>query len=209
MDLPSDRQWAQRAARHLSELATERLPHILTSGSLTSADVMDALNSVWEVLRVHGPPGADVHSKALGLATASGDFYSIYSFDMTELSRGAFTYVGDQKRFVAGAVSQVYGDHAWHAYTLNQDSVSTVPFGVWGGSDPCTGKAYNAADRPWYAHAVENGEGLTLPYSDPVTGQGMVSYVLPLRDSEQVLGVIVAGSFLDPTGDLGFVSEPK
>mmetsp|Transcript_34957 Transcript_34957/g.96669 ORF Transcript_34957/g.96669 Transcript_34957/m.96669 type:complete len:210 (-) Transcript_34957:25-654(-) len=209
MDLPSDRQWAQRAARHLSELATERLPHILRKGPETLADVRDALNTVWEALRLHGPPGSDVYSTALGLATASGESYTIHSFDVAELSRGAFTYSGDQKRFVAGAVSQIYGDQFFHAYTLNTDSVSAVPFAVWRGSDPSTGETWNAADRPWYAHAIAKGEGFTDPYPDSITGEGTVSYVLPLRDSEQVLGVIVAGSFLDPTGDLGFVSEPK
>ena len=63
--------------------------------------------------------------------------------------------------------------------------------------------------RPWYRHAVERGAGFTEPYADPTSGEGLVSFVAPLRERAggPVVGVVIAGSFLDPRGDAKRAAE--
>ena len=58
-------------------------------------------------------------------------------------------------------------------------------------------------------HAVERGAGFTEPYADPTSGEGLVSFVAPLRERAggPVVGVVIAGSFLDPRGDAKRAAE--
>ena len=129
-----------------------------------------------------------------------------------------------EKRFVAGVISPVLsGNMNWTAREIRRlgtadhsqqgpCAVQTDPSYVWRcggdeGLDVSTGEPYDVRNRPWYRHAVEQGAGFTEPYADPVTGEGMVSYVIPLyadedqSESSAVVGVVIAGSFLDSRGD--------
>ena len=53
------------------------------------------------------------------------------------------------------------------------------------------------------------GAGFTEPYADPTSGEGLVSFVAPLRERAggPVVGVVIAGSFLDPRGDAKGAAE--
>jgi hypothetical protein len=175
-----------------------------------------------------------VHSKGVTIATAEGEFFGFYSFDVDALRKNVYKYSGDNdeanKRFVGGVISPlIYDGMDWHAREvcpvettaehreqpspkkqLNPCKVQAEPFYVWQcagdqGVDLSTGENYDVRARPWYRHAAEIGEGFTEPYPDPVTGEGMVSYVVPIREKADasVLGVVIAGSFLDDSGALG------
>merc|ERR1712039_226574 len=114
------------------------------------------------------------------------------------LEAGSIVYFGERKSFAAGAISRAYGDSSYHVHLLDGDKVTQESLFAWSEDDKITGKPYDPTRRPWFLHAVEHGEGFTPAYPDPITGEGMVSYVMPIRDGREVLGVVVAGSFLDP-----------
>jgi hypothetical protein len=192
------------------------------------------MQRLWDLFQECHTGPASVHSKGLNIASAEGEFFGFYSFDVDALRKGNYQYSGENqasKRFVGGVLSPLlYEGMDWHAHEviavgedensgscddwqlqLDPCKIDPDPFYVWKcggdqGVDLSTGKHYDVRDRPWYRHAVEIGEGFTAPYPDPVTGEGMVSYVIPIRDEckdGDVLGVVIAGSFLDETGNFG------
>ena len=236
---------AAKAARSLLEAGAEspgRRPRGLPQHN---EDVPQFLQALWNVFEPLHPGPNQVHSKGLDIATAEGEYFGLYSLDTDALHDGVYRYgYGDDlgtKRFVAGAISPLLYDGRmdWMAREVRAVdpggataaaaapqrgpcAVQPSPFYVWEcggdeGLDMATGEPYDVRVRPWYRHAVEAGEGFTPPYPDPVTGEGMVSYVIPLFDGGSeadcdgncpagagtggVIGVIIAGSFLDSAGD--------
>ena len=125
---------------------------------------------------------------------------------MPELKQGGkFDYgLGKEgKEYVAGSICPlIYGHSDWDVREIVDNEVESYPFYTWRGDDLSTGKPYDVTVRPWYRHAVERGEGFTEPYADPATGEVIRSYVAPLcRADGAILGVVIAGSFLDQRGN--------
>lgn len=171
----------------------------MAADKLGDLDPMVVFRELSRIVSTHAPHPSQVHSKAVGVATAAGEYYSIYSVDLASIQSGLSWY-GSEKAFLAGVICpRIYGDTDWHAHKVEEDfSISPEQFFVWGGDDCTTGCKYDPSVRPWYRTAADHGEGLTPNYGDPVTGELMRSYVLPLYDSNGVvLGCCLAGSFLN------------
>lgn len=184
-------QWAVAACREIVSLS------VLDSVAPPELDVLSCLTNV---ALVHSPPAGSVHSKVVGIATSTGEYFSVYSIDMVSIRSGAgLSWYGPEKAYVAGTISdRLYGDTDWHAHEILDGTPSPQVFYVWGGNDASTGCKYDPSSRPWFRAALELGEGFTPPYADPITGELMCSYVAPLRNkSGSFGGCCIAGSFLE------------
>ena len=204
-----ERRWAADSAA-----AAVALLHIKLTLPTSEDDVTPFLKQLWDVFAEFKPAAATVHSKFLDVATEQGEYYGVCSMCVPALKSGKYEYetrpslaepapAAEGKGFVASTISPaIYGNADWQAREITGDEVAAQPCYKWHGDDCTTGEPYDVRVRPWYRHAVERGTGFTDPYADPVTGEGMVSYVAPLRRADGVIwGVVIAGSFLDSRGD--------
>ena len=116
--------------------------------------------------------GGSCHSKVLGVASAlDGTYAAFYRVDAEKLGRNEFGYGRDLR------------------FTLGRPGAWTVPACgyEWSGD-------WDVRKRPWLKKVGGDG-GWSRPYADPVTGDLLESYVLPLRRDGAVVAVVVAGTF--------------
>ena len=201
-----ERRWAAEAG----EAAVALMERV--SLPSTAEAVTPFLQELYDAFEPHAPAAASVHSKCLDIATPDGSYYGIYSLSVPALRQNKYSYHGVGKGFVAGTIcpaKNLDGDRDWRAREITDGKVEPVPCYRWHGDDLTTGKPYDVTTRPWYRHAVERGAGFTEPYADPTSGEGLVSFVAPLRERAggPVVGVVIAGSFLDPRGDAKRAAE--
>lgn len=114
------------------------------------------------------------HSKLLGFAARSGDYFAVYRMDEAALRRGEYSYGPvPLPTAVVPALSKASGECEWRAWSAGGGD---GPLYTWRGS-------YDATRRPWTP--------------DPVfPDERMRSFVSPLMGSDGAqAGVLLAGSF--------------
>ncbi|CAE8733832.1 unnamed protein product, partial [Polarella glacialis] len=125
----ADRSWAVAACRAAVSLLSCCPPQASTVEELRAI-----LQTLWEAVSLHQPPGGaeSVHSKVLDVATATGDYFGIYSMDLASLKQGTYAYTGSEVGFVATAIcSGACGDKAWRVFRLADGRVESEVIYSW------------------------------------------------------------------------------
>ena len=181
----------RRVACHAAEWAS-------TAQSSASAEGRRkaGLRAAWQAWSDCPYDGAlPLHSKCVGFALP-GEYFAVYLMDRAALSHGDYAYGCDL------LVGWPCSDGAFRAYDpsdVAEGRDELQPVYEWRGE-------YHVERRPWFEHAHRlrlssasaappstHGQW-TPPYSDPVTGERIVSFVSPLQQPEGA--VAIAGVFL-------------
>jgi len=192
--LPAAAQaWAEQATAALRGAAAACAAAPVQSEAAAKA-VLGEVWRAWEAScggEVDGRAASEVaelcHSKLLGFAARSGDYFAVYRMDEAALRRGEYSYGPvPLPTAVVPALSKASGECEWRAWSAGGGD---GPLYTWRGS-------YDATRRPWYQHAARHGTGWIV-YADPVfPDERMRSFVSPLMGSDGALaGVLLAGSF--------------
>lgn len=181
------RAWVEGAAAALRAPARQ----LACAAPLTEAAALQkALVAVWAAWAGVSDGAPPLHSKAVGFATATGDYVAVYRMCAASLRGGRYKY-GDAP--LACATLGTGDDCEWRAWSPPPPVEMAAPFHVWHG-------AYTVVQRPWYQHAAMHGCGWVV-YADPVTHERVRSYVEPLRAEDGTLaGVMIVGTFASAGG---------
>jgi hypothetical protein len=183
---PAPLEWAPRAAAAMAARAKTWVDE--TAGCAAEARAASGLRAAWLAWcdAPYGGVGPPLHSKCIGFALPTGEYYAVYLMDLAALERGEYAYGRDlllgwpsiggaMCAFLPSAVteSRSTGLAAPHVYE-------------WRGE-------YNVEARPWFIHGCRGPEegSWTAPYLDPVTGDRVVSFVEPGAGG----AVVIAGAF--------------